>query len=344
MDGFRFDLAASPRARGERLRLRTARSSSGRPGSRALRGQADRRAVGHRRLRPRPVPGRLERVERQVPRHRARLLAWCRGSPPGLATRISGSRDLYGHGGRRPTASVNIVTVHDGFTLADLVSYDGKHNEANGEDNRDGTDDNRSWNCGVEGPTDDAAVLELRARQRRNFLATLLLSEGVPLLLGGDEFARTQGGNNNAYCHDDELSWFDWNAVAAERGPGRLHGASVPPARGAPGVPAPPVLPRHAGPRLGSRRPRLVPPRRRRDDRAGLGCLLRAGRDDGAERRHRRRPPGRTIRSCCCSTRGGSRSTSRSPRRSEGSRGRSRSTRAPQMRPDGRSTRRPRSR
>ena len=143
---------------------------------------------------------------------------WWRGAEgtlPDLATRISGSRDLFGHGGRRPTASVNIVTVHDGFTLADLVSFNSKHNEANGEDNHDGTDDNRSWNCGVEGPTDDAAVLALRARQRRNFIATLLLSEGAPLLLGGDEFARTQHGNNNAYCHDDELTWFDWSAVAA---------------------------------------------------------------------------------------------------------------------------------
>ena len=136
------------------------------------------------------------------------------GTLPDLATRISGSRDLYGHGGRRPAASVNLVTVHDGFTLADLVSYDGKHNESNGEENHDGTDDNRSWNCGVEGPTDDPAVLELRARQRRNFIATLLLSEGVPLLLGGDEFARSQRGNNNAYCHDDELTWFDWAAAA----------------------------------------------------------------------------------------------------------------------------------
>jgi glycogen operon protein len=135
------------------------------------------------------------------------------GALPGFATRLSGSRDLFGHGGRRPTASVNVITVHDGFTLADLVSYNAKHNEANGEDNRDGTDDNRSWNCGVEGPTDDAAVLELRARQRRNFLATLMLSEGVPLLLGGDEFARSQNGNNNAYCQDNELTWFDWNAV-----------------------------------------------------------------------------------------------------------------------------------
>jgi isoamylase len=130
-----------------------------------------------------------------------------------VATRISGSRDLFGHGGRRPTASVNIVTVHDGFTLADLVSYNDKHNAANGEDNRDGSNDNRSWNCGAEGPTDDAAVLELRARQRRNLIATLMLSEGVPLLLGGDEFARTQGGNNNAYCQDNEVSWFDWGAV-----------------------------------------------------------------------------------------------------------------------------------
>jgi isoamylase len=136
------------------------------------------------------------------------------GTLPDFATRVSGSRDLYGHGGRRPSASVNILTVHDGFTLADLVSYNTKHNEANGEDNRDGTDDNRSWNCGVEGPTDDPSVLELRARQQRNLIGTLLLSEGAPLLLGGDEFGRSQGGNNNAYCQDNELTWFDWNAAA----------------------------------------------------------------------------------------------------------------------------------
>jgi glycogen operon protein len=138
------------------------------------------------------------------------------GTLPDLATRISGSRDLFGHGGRRPTASVNIVTVHDGFTLSDLVSYNAKHNEANGDDNRDGSDDNRSWNCGAEGPTDDPAVLDLRARQRRNFIATTMLSEGVPLLLGGDEFARTQNGNNNAYCQDNELTWFDWGAATDE--------------------------------------------------------------------------------------------------------------------------------
>jgi glycogen operon protein len=127
-----------------------------------------------------------------------------------FATRLTGSADLYGHG-RRPTASINLITVHDGFTMSDLVSYDAKHNDANGEDNRDGTDDNRSWNCGVEGPTDDPQINALRARQRRNLLATLLLSEGVPLLLGGDELGRTQDGNNNAYCQDSELSWTDWS-------------------------------------------------------------------------------------------------------------------------------------
>ncbi|HEX5926042.1 MAG TPA: glycogen debranching protein GlgX, partial [Baekduia sp.] len=138
------------------------------------------------------------------------------GMLPEFATRVAGSADLYGHGGRRPTASINIVTVHDGFTLADLVSYDAKHNAANGEDNRDGTDDNRSWNCGAEGPTDDPAILELRARQRRNLLATLLLSEGVPMLLAGDELGRTQGGNNNAYCQDNPTSWLDWAAAGEQ--------------------------------------------------------------------------------------------------------------------------------
>jgi glycogen operon protein len=127
-----------------------------------------------------------------------------------MAYRFTGSSDLYEGSGRRPSASINFLTAHDGFTLADLTSYNEKHNEANGEENRDGTDDNRSWNCGVEGPTDDPAVLELRGRQRRNFLATLLLSQGVPMLLGGDEMGRSQGGNNNAYCQDNEISWYDW--------------------------------------------------------------------------------------------------------------------------------------
>jgi len=127
-----------------------------------------------------------------------------------FATRLTGSSDLYAANGRRPYASINFVTAHDGFTLRDLVSYNEKHNEANGEDNNDGADDNRSWNCGVEGPTDDPEVKALRARQQRNFLTTLFLSQGVPMLVGGDEFGRTQGGNNNGYCQDNELSWFDW--------------------------------------------------------------------------------------------------------------------------------------
>jgi glycogen operon protein len=130
-----------------------------------------------------------------------------------LAYRLSGSSDLYRLSGRGPSGSINFLTAHDGFTLRDLVSYNEKHNEANGEDNRDGESHNRSWNCGVEGPTDDPQVNELRSRQQRNFITTLLLSQGIPMILGGDEFGRTQGGNNNAYCQDSEISWYDWNAV-----------------------------------------------------------------------------------------------------------------------------------
>ncbi|MGE0822124.1 MAG: glycogen debranching protein GlgX [Candidatus Binatia bacterium] len=129
-----------------------------------------------------------------------------------FAYRFTGSSDLYENTGRRPYASINFVTAHDGFTLSDLVSYNGKHNEANGEENRDGESHNRSWNCGTEGPTDDSAVNTLRVRQQRNFLATLLLSQGVPMLLSGDEVGRTQQGNNNAYCQDNEISWFPWGA------------------------------------------------------------------------------------------------------------------------------------
>ena len=134
-----------------------------------------------------------------------------------LAYRLTGSSDLYGANGRQPYASINFVTAHDGFTLNDLVSYNHKHNEANGEDNRDGEGHNRSWNCGVEGPTDDAGVIALRARQKRNFLATLLLSQGVPMLLAGDERGRTQRGNNNAYCQDSELSWMHWELNGEQR-------------------------------------------------------------------------------------------------------------------------------
>jgi isoamylase len=138
------------------------------------------------------------------------------GTLADLARRMSGSADLFGGSRRRPSASVNILTTHDGFTLRDLVSYDVKHNDANGEQGRDGNDDNRSWNCGVEGPTDDPGVLALRRRQQRAQLATLLLSLGVPMILGGDEMGRTQDGNNNAYCQDNEISWLDWSGADNE--------------------------------------------------------------------------------------------------------------------------------
>ncbi|WP_396656913.1 glycogen debranching protein GlgX [Microbacterium sp.] len=147
-------------------------------------------------------------------RYRDTVRDFWRGEPQALgefASRLTGSADLYEHSGRRPVASIDFVTAHDGFTLRDLVSYNEKHNEANGEDNRDGADDNCSWNCGVEGPTDDPTVLELRARQQRNFLATLLLSQGVPMISHGDELGRTQQGNNNAYAQDNELSWIHWD-------------------------------------------------------------------------------------------------------------------------------------
>jgi glycogen operon protein len=149
-------------------------------------------------------------------RYRDTVRDYWRGSDRTLADfayRLTGSSDLYGRTGRRPYASVNFVTAHDGFTLADLVAYDRKHNDANGESNRDGTDDNRSWNSGTEGPTDDPVVLERRERRRRAMLATLLVSQGVPMLRHGDELGHTQAGNNNAYCQDNELSWLDWDAA-----------------------------------------------------------------------------------------------------------------------------------
>ena len=147
-------------------------------------------------------------------KYRDTMRDFWRSHPVGIgefANRFCGSADMYSRARRRPTASVNLITVHDGFTLRDLVSYNDKHNEANGESNRDGTDDNRSWNCGAEGPTEDPTVLDLRARQSRAMLATLLLSFGIPMLLGGDEMGRTQQGNNNAYCQDNEIAWFDWS-------------------------------------------------------------------------------------------------------------------------------------
>ena len=138
-------------------------------------------------------------------------------SLPQFASRLAGSADLYEHTGRKPVASVNFVTAHDGFTLRDLVSYDSKHNEANLEGNNDGESNNRSWNCGVEGATEDAGILALRARQQRNFLTTMIFSQGVPMILHGDEFGRTQGGNNNAYCQDNSLTWVDWDIKADQK-------------------------------------------------------------------------------------------------------------------------------
>ncbi len=135
-----------------------------------------------------------------------------------FARRLTGSSDLYGRNGRNPYASINFVAAHDGFTLHDLVSYNDKHNEANGEENRDGHNHNLSWNCGAEGPTDDPVINALRERQKRNLLATLMLSQGVPMLLAGDEMGRTQAGNNNAYCQDNELAWLDWNLGPAAKG------------------------------------------------------------------------------------------------------------------------------
>jgi glycogen operon protein len=134
-----------------------------------------------------------------------------------VATRIAGSSDLYESNGRLPATSVNFVTCHDGFTLHDLVSYNTKHNEANGEENRDGSDDNLSWNCGVEGSSSNLKILVLRRRQARNFVAILMLSKGVPMILAGDEVLRTQRGNNNGYCQDNELSWFDWTLPEKEQ-------------------------------------------------------------------------------------------------------------------------------
>jgi glycogen operon protein len=128
--------------------------------------------------------------------------------------RLTGSADLYGEDGRSAYNSINFITCHDGFTLADVVSYNGKHNEANGEHNQDGADDNHSWNCGVEGDTNDAAVLALRKQLMKNHACYLLFSSGTPMILGDDEFARSQRGNNNAYCQDNEISWYDWSAVA----------------------------------------------------------------------------------------------------------------------------------
>jgi glycogen operon protein len=139
------------------------------------------------------------------------------GLLPEFSTRLTGSSDLYKGDGRKPYASINFITCHDGFTLQDFVSYNDKHNEANGENNQDGTNENNSWNCGAEGPTDDSTINALRTQQKRNFVATLLFSAGVPMLLAGDEIGHTQQGNNNAYCQDNETTWLKWNITDEQR-------------------------------------------------------------------------------------------------------------------------------
>ena len=186
-----------------------------------------------------------------------------------FASRFTGSSDLYESDGRHPSASINFVTAHDGFTLADLVAYNDKHNDANGEDNQDGTDDNRSWNCGAEGPTDDPEINALRERQQRNFLTTLLLSQGVPMITAGDEIGRTQGGNNNAWCQDNEISWVDWELERAEQGSAGVHAPAAGAAPRASDLP-PHAVPERRGLTRGPARRLVVPARRPAHDRLQL--------------------------------------------------------------------------
>ena len=184
-----------------------------------------------------------------------------------LAYRLTGSPDLYQHSGRRPYASINFITAHDGFTLNDLVSYNDKHNEANGENNHDGDNNNHSWNHGVEGPTDDPEINALRARQRRNFLTTLFLSQGVPMLCAGDEWARTQDGNNNAYCQDNEISWLTLGADDEQKAAARVHQEADPASARASGFSAPKIFPGPPHSRLGDQGCDVVQPRRKRNER-----------------------------------------------------------------------------
>ena len=230
-----------------------------------------------------------------------------RGEPSlgDFASRLSGSSDLYEHSGRRPFASINFVTAHDGFTLRDLVSYNEKHNEANGEDNNDGESHNRSWNHGVEGPTDDAEILEARAREQRNFIATLLLSQGVPMLLHGDELSRTQDGNNNTYAQDSEISWVHWDD--ADKPLIEFTGGGRQAARRPPDLPPQAVLHRQHRAHRRRRAPqrhRLARPRRRADGGRRLGGR-QGDRHVPQRQRHRRQGRPRQARSpttTSCST------------------------------------------
>ena len=249
VDGFRFDLASTLARELHEVDKLGAFFDIIHQDPVHVAGQADRRAVGPGRRR---LPGRqFSRVvvgmERQVSRLHSPLLERATAaSRREFATRFCGSSDLYEWSSRRPHASVNFVTCHDGFTLPDLVSYDHKHNEANGEENRDGANNNISWNCGVEGPTDDPQMLALREQKKRSFLATLLLSQGVPMLLGGDEIGHSQQGNNNAYCQDNELTWLNWNLKPDAAGVAGLYATRDRAVSRAAGVSSPPVLSRQA--------------------------------------------------------------------------------------------------
>ena len=238
--------------------------------------------VGVARLAHRPVPAAVRRVERPLPRRRAHVLAARRRparrtASPATAcaswrTRLAGSQDLFGARDRGPIASVNYVAAHDGFTLADTTAYDHKHNGANGEGNRDGHDDNRSWNHGVEGAHADEDVLRARRRSVRNLLGTLLLATGVPMLNAGDELGRTQRGNNNAYCQDNEVSWLDWD-LDEQRADLLATTRYLTGAAGRPPGPAPPLpsSPAARSRRRGGGRPAVVRRRRPGDDQRPLG-------------------------------------------------------------------------
>ncbi len=251
VDGFRFDLASALAREFYDVDRLSAFFDVIHQDPAALTGQAHRRAVGRRvRAAIRSATSRCcGRSGTACTATRCATSGAASRTAGEFANRLSGSSDLYKDDGREPFASINFITAHDGFTLRDLVSYNDKHNEANLEDNRDGTDDNRSWNCGAEGDTDDPEILALRARQQRNYLTTLLVSQGTPMLLGGDERGRTQFGNNNGWCQDNEISWYAWTDNEQSTELHRLHATTHPAAPRAPRVPPRGVPPRRGGPR-----------------------------------------------------------------------------------------------
>ena len=206
-----------------------------------------------------------------------------------MGYRLTGSPDLYQHNGRDdPYASINFVTAHDGFTLNDLVSYNEKHNEANGDGNKDGDNNNLSWNCGAEGPTEDPQINALRERQRRNFLTTLFLSQGVPMLSGGDEWGRSQNGNNNAYCQDNEISWFNWTHDEKQNQFLEFTRKLIAFRNAHPGVSPAEIFSGSADTRIRDSRCDVVQSWRKRDERRRMGFAIRSLYWDAAEWRYHR--------------------------------------------------------